>query len=84
MCEDGPLIFQTARKEFVEGGYDKSYRLLVALCTCYDGSTTLEEKRVLYETLSPEEREIVRHVGWYGQSFRSTRLSGSVDVEKKE
>lgn len=32
LFDDGPIIFKTARKEPLEGGYDKTDRLLVALC----------------------------------------------------
>jgi hypothetical protein len=83
MCDDGPLIFETAREEHVEGGYDKTDRLLVALCNrhkegLWEWDFTLEDKRMWYETFTDEERSVVRDVGRSGRSIRQTRTFSDI------
>ncbi|KAF3045811.1 hypothetical protein E8E11_000404 [Didymella keratinophila] len=55
MCDDGPLIFKTARKEDLEGDYDKINHLLVELCTRHEEdlrewAPTTKERRMWHET----------------------------------
>lgn len=66
LFEDGPLVFKTARQG--EGVYDKSDRLLIALCNrrkegLWHGDFRPEDSRRWYEVFSEDERIVVRQVG---------------------
>lgn len=88
ILEDGPMIFKTARKGHIDVGYDKTDRLLVALCNRYkeglwEGEFDLEDRRRWYDIFTDEERSFVRHVGQRSYGRKRMREAGLLDVKMK-